>query len=70
MGLGALFTILAALIRTWDTAYLRSEVVHDSKLHAEGLVADGRFRYARNPFYLGGVLFAIGFGLAASRLFF
>ncbi|HXJ93652.1 MAG TPA: isoprenylcysteine carboxylmethyltransferase family protein [Terriglobia bacterium] len=68
LGLGALLTILAALVRTWAAAYLRSEVVHDSNLHAEGLVADGPFRYVRNPLYLGAVLFAIGFGLAASRL--
>jgi protein-S-isoprenylcysteine O-methyltransferase Ste14 len=68
LGVGAALTILAALLRTWGAAYLRSEVVHDSKLHAEGLVADGPYRYVRNPLYLGGVLFAVGFGLAASRL--
>jgi len=68
LGMGALLTILAALIRTWAAAYLQSEVVHDSTLHAEGLVADGPYRHVRNPLYLGGVLFAIGFGMAASRL--
>jgi protein-S-isoprenylcysteine O-methyltransferase Ste14 len=66
--LGALVVILAAVIRTWAAAYLRSEVVHDSHLHAEALVADGPYRYVRNPLYLGGVLLAIGFGLLASRL--
>jgi hypothetical protein len=65
---GAALCLLAALLRTWAAAYLHSEVVHDSNLHAEGLVADGPFRYVRNPLYLGGVLFAVGFGLAASRL--
>ena len=68
LGVGAVLTILGALLRTWGAAYLRSSVVHDSKLHAEGLVADGPFRYVRNPLYLGGVVFSIGFGLAASRL--
>lgn len=68
LAFGALLTILAALVRTWAAAYLQSEVVHDSKLHAEGLVADGPYRYVRNPLYFGGVLFAIGFGMAASRL--
>jgi protein-S-isoprenylcysteine O-methyltransferase Ste14 len=68
LALGAALTILAALVRTWAAAYLQSEVVHDSKLHGEELVADGPFRYVRNPLYLGGELFAIGFGLAASRL--
>lgn len=67
-GFGALVVILAALIRTWGAAYLRSEVVHDSRLHAEALVADGPYRYVRNPLYLGGVLLAVGFGLLASRL--
>ena len=59
---GALVVILAALIRTWAAAYLRSEVVHDSNLHDEALVADGPYRHVRNPLYLGGVLLAIGFG--------
>jgi protein-S-isoprenylcysteine O-methyltransferase Ste14 len=68
LAFGALLTILAALIRTWAAAYLQSEIVHDSRLHAEGLVADGPYRYVRNPLYFGGVLFAIGFGMAASRL--
>lgn len=31
-------------------------------------MADGPFRYVRNPLYFGGVLFAVGFALAASRL--
>src|SRR5215472_8264099 len=38
-----------AAIRTWAAAYLRSSVVHDPALHAEGLVADGPYRYTRNP---------------------
>ena len=68
LALGAMLAVLAALVRTWAAAYLQSEVVHDFKLHGEGLVADGPYRYVRNPLYLGGVLFAIGFGMAASRL--
>lgn len=68
MALGSVLAVLAALLRTWAAAYLQSEVVHDWKLHGEGLVADGPYRYVRNPLYLGGVLIAIGFGMAASRL--
>lgn len=68
LALGAVLAVLAALVRTWAAAYLRSEVVHDFELHGEGLVADGPYRYVRNPLYLGGVLFAIGFAMAASRL--
>src|SRR5205823_5831012 len=65
---GASFTVLAALIRTWATAYLDTSVVHDSQLQTEALVASGPYRYVRNPLYLGGLLLAVGFALVASRL--
>jgi len=68
LGLGAALCVFAALVRTWAAAYLQSEVVHDFKMHGEGLVADGPYRYTRNPLYLGGLLLATGFGMAASRL--
>jgi protein-S-isoprenylcysteine O-methyltransferase Ste14 len=68
LAFGAGLAVLAALTRTWAAAYLQSGVVHDTKLHGEGLVADGPYRYVRNPLYLGGVLLATGFGMAASRL--
>jgi protein-S-isoprenylcysteine O-methyltransferase Ste14 len=64
----ALLCVLAALIRTWAAAYLRSAIVHDHALHSEGLVADGPFRWTRNPLYLGGVLLAAGVGFLASPL--
>jgi protein-S-isoprenylcysteine O-methyltransferase Ste14 len=63
-----LLVALAAWIRTWGAAYLSSKVVHDSKLHAGVLVADGPYRYVRHPLYLGGILCAPGIGLMASRL--
>lgn len=65
---GALLLFLAALLRTWATAYLRTEVVHDSSQHSEALVADGPFRYVRNPLYLANLPMAAGFGVLASRL--
>jgi protein-S-isoprenylcysteine O-methyltransferase Ste14 len=65
--LGTVLVILAALIRTWGTAYLSSDVVFDSKVHTEGLVADGPYRYVRNPLYLGSILIAAGFSTLASR---
>ena len=68
LAVGVVLAVLAAGVRTWAAAYLKSEVVHDWELHAEGLVADGPYRYVRNPLYLGGVLFGVGFALAASRL--
>jgi protein-S-isoprenylcysteine O-methyltransferase Ste14 len=67
-GFGALLTFVGAAIRTWATAYLRSAVVHDGVVHAEGLVADGPYRRVRNPLYLGTQLLMFGMAFAASRL--
>jgi len=64
---GALFVFLSAALRTWGTAYLRTEVVHDTAQHSEALVADGPFRYVRNPLYLGNLPMAAGIGVLASR---
>jgi protein-S-isoprenylcysteine O-methyltransferase Ste14 len=49
---GSLLVFLAAALRTWGAGYLRTEVVHDTAQHSEALVADGPFRYTRNPLYL------------------
>jgi hypothetical protein len=46
---------------------LRTEVVHDTAQHAEALVADGPFRYTRNPLYLANLPMAAGIGVLASR---
>ena len=66
--LGTILVLLAALIRSWATAYLHSTVVHDADIHSERLLADGPYRYLRNPLYLGNILMAAGVGLLASRL--
>jgi protein-S-isoprenylcysteine O-methyltransferase Ste14 len=49
IGVGALLVFVSAALRTWATAYLRTDVVHDTAQHSEALVADGPFRYTRNP---------------------
>ena len=64
---GALFLVLAAFLRTWGTSYLRSEVMRDRQVHTERLLADGPYRYVRNPLYLGNIFMALGIGLMASR---
>lgn len=64
---GAILVFLSALFRTWATAYLRTEVVHDAPLHAEALVADGPYRHVRNPLYFANLPMAIGIGFMASR---
>jgi protein-S-isoprenylcysteine O-methyltransferase Ste14 len=65
---GTLLAVLAALIRSWAVAYLRSSVVHDANIHSDRLVADGPYRYLRNPLYFGNILLALGMGLLASRI--
>lgn len=66
--LGTFIVALGALIRTWAECYLHSSIVHDAALHGEHLVADGPYRYLRNPLYLGNLLLAVGVGVLASRL--
>jgi protein-S-isoprenylcysteine O-methyltransferase Ste14 len=61
LAIGALFVGAAALVRTWGTAYLREDVVHDKAVRADRLVADGPYRCVRNPLYFGNMLLALGF---------
>jgi protein-S-isoprenylcysteine O-methyltransferase Ste14 len=63
----AALTLLGAVIRTWGTSYLTSAVVFAQRLHSDKLIADGPFRYVRNPLYFGNILIAVGLGLTASR---
>jgi protein-S-isoprenylcysteine O-methyltransferase Ste14 len=67
LAVGVVIVTLVALIRSWAAAYLHSSVVHDMNLHSDRLVADGPYRYVRNPLYLGNILLAVGLGLMASR---
>ncbi|MGO8816445.1 MAG: methyltransferase family protein [Terriglobia bacterium] len=66
--LSATLVTAAAFIRTWGGAYLRTEVVHDSAVHTERLVADGPYRHLRNPLYFGNMLLAVGMAMMASRI--
>jgi protein-S-isoprenylcysteine O-methyltransferase Ste14 len=68
LAFAALVMLLTALLRTWATSYLRSDVMQDNDLRAEKLVASGPYRHVRNPLYLGNILMAIGIGLLASRV--
>ena len=64
-GTAATVMLLAALIRTWGSAYLGRTVVHDHALHSEELRADGPYRHVRNPLYFGNVLMSLSLGLVA-----
>jgi protein-S-isoprenylcysteine O-methyltransferase Ste14 len=63
---GAGLGVLGVLLRTWATAFLRADVVHDPELHSDRLVADGPYRHVRNPLYLGLMLLVVGMSLLAS----
>ena len=65
--LSATLVTAAVSIRTWAGAYLRAEVVFDTKVHSDRLVADGPYRHLRNPLYLGNLLLAAGIAMLASR---
>jgi len=64
----AVLGFAAGALRSWASAYLRSGIVHDTALHSEGLVADGPFRFVRNPLYLGNILLALGMALLMSPM--
>jgi protein-S-isoprenylcysteine O-methyltransferase Ste14 len=44
---------LAAAIRVWGTAYLGNYTVGNAEMKAGGVLADGPYRYVRNPLYIG-----------------
>jgi len=64
---GASVVALGGVLRAWGAAYLRAEVVQDSRVRTEKLVADGPFRYTRNPLYFGLLIGVFGAGLLCSR---
>jgi protein-S-isoprenylcysteine O-methyltransferase Ste14 len=68
LALGALLVAVAALLRTWASAYLQAEVVYAAEVKSASLVADGPYRHVRNPLYFANVLMAIGMGALTSRI--
>jgi protein-S-isoprenylcysteine O-methyltransferase Ste14 len=51
--LGAMVALIGVVLRVWGAAYLGYATVQDVKMQAGWVVADGPFRYMRNPLYVG-----------------
>ena len=66
--LAAGLLVVAALVRTWASAYLNASVVYASEVKSESLVADGPYRRTRNPLYFANLLLALGMGAMMSRV--
>lgn len=49
----ALIAAKAALFRVWGTAYLGAGTVNSGNMVAGKVMADGPYRYLRNPLYIG-----------------
>jgi protein-S-isoprenylcysteine O-methyltransferase Ste14 len=63
----AILLIVAALLRTWASSYLRAAVVYAADVKTDSLVADGPYRQVRNPLYFANVLMVIAMGAMMSR---
>ncbi len=50
---GALIAGLGALLRVWGAAYLICGTIHHGQMQAGELMADGPYRFLRNPLYAG-----------------
>ncbi len=49
----ALFAAVAVVLRVWGTAWLGTTTVLHGKMKAGAVMADGPYRYVRNPLYIG-----------------
>jgi protein-S-isoprenylcysteine O-methyltransferase Ste14 len=51
--IAALIAAKAAILRIWGAAYLGPGIVRHGEMQAGAVMADGPYRYVRNPLYLG-----------------
>ena len=70
--LGALIAALGAILRVWGAAYLGYGTVHHAQMQAGAVMADGPYRYVRNPLYIGGwcMMAAMSFVMPATGALF
>jgi protein-S-isoprenylcysteine O-methyltransferase Ste14 len=59
--------VVAALVRTWASAYLQADVVYAAEVKTAALVADGPYRHMRNPLYFANIFLALGLGAMMNR---
>jgi protein-S-isoprenylcysteine O-methyltransferase Ste14 len=50
----ALVAAMGAVLRIWGAACLGYDTVHHEQMQAGSVMADGPYRFVRNPLYLGG----------------
>jgi protein-S-isoprenylcysteine O-methyltransferase Ste14 len=60
---GTACAVAAAWLRTWGSAYLGVGVVQSGEMVGDGVLADGPYRYVRNPLYLGTFLHTLALAL-------
>ncbi|MGI4756870.1 MAG: methyltransferase family protein [Janthinobacterium lividum] len=54
-----LFGAVGAGLRTWGAAYLGASTVQRGGMVSDRMVADGPYRYVRNPLYLGTLIHSV-----------
>lgn len=59
LGVILVFAVAGALLRTWGAAYLGAATVKRDGMVSYRVIADGPYRYVRNPLYLGTILHTI-----------
>ncbi len=57
------FGAAGAALRTWGAAYLGASTVQRGGMVSDRIVADGPFRFVRNPLYLGTLLHSVSLAL-------
>jgi protein-S-isoprenylcysteine O-methyltransferase Ste14 len=63
LAIGILCALVAAILRTWGSAYLGASVVQAGAMHGDSVVAAGPYRHLRNPLYLGIIIHTFALAL-------
>lgn len=63
LGIGIALALVAAVLRTWGSAYLGLAVVQGFEMRSGAVVQAGPYRYLRNPLYLGTWLMTLALAL-------